>query len=102
MANGKRIVSLLYFVLLALNFLWIPWRPPQIRDYYNLRDVQLRSGWIWTGPKVYETDDSRYRSAARQASPAMARIFLRSLAILVFFPLLLQWARANPRSLLRN
>jgi hypothetical protein len=93
MIDGKRIVLLLYFVLLALNFLWIPWRPPQTAGYYNLRDVQLRSGWIWTGPKVYVTDDFRYGSAARQATPGMSRILLRSLAILVFLPLVLRWSR---------
>jgi hypothetical protein len=43
--------------------------------------VTLRSGSIWTGPRVYPTDDRFYELAAANAVPDTARIVLRGLAI---------------------
>ena len=73
-------VIALYALILAANFLWIPWRPSSSLPVH-FRAVKLRAGLLWKGPVKYATDDYRYSFACEGAQPSLPLICLRSLAI---------------------
>ena len=80
-----------YLALLALNFLYVPWKPAYVRA--SFRVIDKRNNWVWTSPM----EDGR--PAPGLFTPDVKLVFLRACAILVFSPLVIMaWKRkVEPR-----
>ena len=77
----RQLILVGYLALLALNFLYVPWRPSAVRFW----EEQPRNAWLWS------TQNGRL-------APSTRIVVLRACAILVFSPLvILAWKRkVNP------
>ncbi len=95
----RRIIAVCYLVLLSCNFLYVPWRARVVSvDSATI----LLDGWLWQGGRPTEhevwNEAGRYREILPcssdceglvNATPDLPRILLRTLAVLVFAPLVL-------------
>src|SRR4051812_17104066 len=70
LTTARRITLAIYLVILAANFVWVPWRSTeQVRPHRA-----LGSGLVWRGPV-------RARMSGPFTEPDIRLILLRSLAI---------------------